>query len=158
MESAIMANTYTQIYLHVVFAVSARACMIQPHRKEELQKYITGIVTRRNQKLIAINCMPDHTHILLGLRPDESPSNLIGPIKTGFTNHINEQRWDRLPVFVARSIWCFSVSHSHLSTVISYIENQEEHHRVKSFQQEYIDFLERHKTRYNARYIFKPQE
>jgi REP element-mobilizing transposase RayT len=107
MESAIMANTYTQIYLHVVFAVCGRACMIQPHRKEELQKYITGIVTRRNQKLIAINCMPDHTHILLGLRPDESPSNLIGPIKTGFTNHINEQRWDRLPVFVARSIRCF---------------------------------------------------
>ena len=83
-----MANTYTQIYLHVVFAVSGRACVIQPKRKEELQKYITGIVTGCNQKLIAINCMPDHTHILLGLKPDEAPSNLIGRIKTGSTNHI----------------------------------------------------------------------
>jgi putative transposase len=64
-----MANTYTQIYLHVVFAVSGRACVIRADRKEELQKYITGIVTPRKQKLIAINCMPDHTHILLGLNP-----------------------------------------------------------------------------------------
>jgi putative transposase len=88
-----MANTYTQIYLHVVFAVSGRACVIQPKRKEELQKYIAGIVSGRNQKLIAINCMPDHTHILLGLKPDEAPSDLIGRIKTGSTNHINEQQW-----------------------------------------------------------------
>lgn len=67
-----MANTYSQIYLHVVFAVSERACVILPNRKEELQKYITGIVTRRKQKLIAINCMPDHTHILIGLKPDQA--------------------------------------------------------------------------------------
>src|SRR2546421_12806837 len=88
-----MANTYTQIYLHVVFAVCGRACVIRSNRKEELQKYITGIVTQRKQKLIAINCMPDHTHILLGLKPNEAPSDLIGRIKTGSSNHINEQRW-----------------------------------------------------------------
>jgi REP-associated tyrosine transposase len=88
-----MANTYTQIYLHVVFAVSGRACVIQLKRKEELQKYIAGIVSGRNQKVIAINCMPDHTHILLGLKPNEAPSDLIGCIKAGSTNHINEQRW-----------------------------------------------------------------
>src|SRR6266700_3742402 len=100
-----MPNTYTQIYLHVVFAVSGRPCLIQSERKEELQKYITGIVTRRNQKLIAISCMPNHTHILLGLKPDEAPSDLIGRIKSGSTNHINDQRWDRLPFFVAGRIW-----------------------------------------------------
>jgi putative transposase len=77
-----MANTYSQIYLHVVFAVSERACVILPNRKEELQKYITGIVTRRKQKLIAINCMPDHTHILIGLKPDQAASDLIGRKKT----------------------------------------------------------------------------
>jgi REP element-mobilizing transposase RayT len=77
-----VANTYTQIYLHVVFAVSGRICLIEPKRKEELQKYITGIVTARNQKLIAINCLLDHTHILLGLKPDEAPSALIAKIKT----------------------------------------------------------------------------
>src|SRR4029077_12819176 len=88
-----MANTYTQIYLHVVFAVSGRACVILPDRKEDLQKYITGIVTQRKQKLIAINCMPDHVHLLMELKPNEAPSDLIGRIKTGSTNDINEQRW-----------------------------------------------------------------
>ena len=88
-----MATTYTQIYLHVVFAVSERACVILPNRKEELRKYTTGIVTHRKQKLIAINCMPDHTHILIGLKPDQAVSDLIGRIKTGSSNHINEQRW-----------------------------------------------------------------
>src|SRR6266513_6498032 len=87
-----MANTYTQIYLHVVFAVSARACVISRARREELQKYITGIVTRKGQKLIAIYCMPDHTHVLLGLKPNIAPSELIGDLKTGSTNHINERR------------------------------------------------------------------
>ena len=88
-----MANTYTQIYLHVVFAVSARACVISPARREELQKYITGIVTRKGQKLIAVYSMPDHTHVLLGLKPNIAPSELIGDIKTGSTNHINERKW-----------------------------------------------------------------
>ena len=88
-----MANTYTQIYLHVVFAISGRACVISSARREELQKYITGIVTQKGQKLIAIHCMPDHTHVLLSLKPNIAPSDLIGDIKTGSTNHINEQRW-----------------------------------------------------------------
>src|SRR5438270_8237482 len=101
-----MANTYTQIYLHVVFVVSGRACVIRADRKEELQKYITGIVTQRKQKLIAINCMPDHTHILLGLKPNEAPSDLIGRIKTGSSNHINEQRWIGCRFSCAGGVWC----------------------------------------------------
>jgi REP element-mobilizing transposase RayT len=76
-----MANTYTQIYLHVVFAVSGRACVISAAHREELQKYITGIVTRQGQKLIAVYCMPDHTHVLLGLKPNIAPSDLIGTSK-----------------------------------------------------------------------------
>jgi putative transposase len=84
-----MANTYTQIYLHVVFAVSGRACVIAPARREDLQKYIAGIVTRKGQKLIAIYCLLDHTHLLLGLKPNIAPSDLIGDIKTGSSNHIN---------------------------------------------------------------------
>ncbi len=78
-----MANTYTQIYLHVVFAVSDRACVIADAHREELQKYITGIVTRKGQKLIAIYCMPDHTHVLLGWKPNVAPSDLIGDIRDG---------------------------------------------------------------------------
>jgi REP element-mobilizing transposase RayT len=142
--------------LHVVFAVSGRACVISSERREELQKYITGIVTRNAQKLIAIYCIPDHTHVLLGLKPNIAPSDLIGDIKTGSTNHINEQRW-----LVCRFSWqegysAFSVSHSHLDRVANYILNQETHHRRKSFQEEYVEFLERHRVPYEQRYIFKP--
>ncbi len=151
-----MANTYTQIYLHVVFAVSERACVIRPDRKSELQKYITGIGTQRKQKLIAINCMPDHTHILLGLKPDEAPSDLIGRIKTGSTNYINKQRWIGCRFSWQEGFGAFSVSHSHLSTVIGYIRNQESHHRRKSFQKEYLEFLDRHEVPHDARYVFKP--
>jgi putative transposase len=151
-----MANTYSEIYLHVVFAVSGRACVISSDHKEELQKYITGIVTRRKQKLIAINCMPDHMHILIGLMPDEAPSTLIGRIKTGTSNHINERRWIGCHFAWQEGFGAFSVSHSHLSAVIKYIRNQENHHRRKAFQQEYLEFLVRHEIPYDDRYVFKP--
>jgi putative transposase len=153
-----MANTYTQIYLHVVFAVSGRACVISSERREELQKYITGIATRKGQKLIAIYCMPDHTHILVGLKPSIAPSDLIGDIKSGSTNHINEQKLIGCRFSRQEGFGAFSVSHSHLGPVADYIRNQEVHHRRKSFQQEYIEFLERHRVSFDQRYIFKPVE
>src|SRR5258708_6040871 len=90
---ASMANTYTQIYIQVVFAVQGRQSLIVPERKEELHKYITGIVTRQGQKLIAVHCMPDHAHVLIGLKPSIVLSDLVGDIKTGSTNHINDNRW-----------------------------------------------------------------
>src|SRR6266700_8419547 len=116
-----MANTYTQIYLHIVFAVSGRACVVASSRKEELQKYMTGIVTRQGQKLIAIHCMPDHTHVLIGLKPSMALSDLVGDIKTGSTNHINKNRW-----VVGRFCWqegfgAFSYGHSQLNGIIAYI-------------------------------------
>jgi len=151
-----MANTYTQIYLHVVFAVSGRACVISCAHREELQKYITGIVTPQRQKLIAVYCMPDHTHALLGLKPNIAPSDLIGDIKTGSTNHINEQRWIGCRFSWQEGYGAFSVSHSHLDRVANYIRTQEAHHRRKSFQQEYVEFLERHQVRYDQCYIFRP--
>jgi putative transposase len=88
-----MPNTYTQIYIQIVFAVEGRQNLVAPNRKEELQKYITGIVTRQNQKLLAIHCMPDHTHILIGLKPNMCLSDLVGDIKTGSTNDINKNKW-----------------------------------------------------------------
>lgn len=153
-----MANTYTQIYLHAVFAGSGRLCVISSDRREDLQKYITGIVTRKGQKLIAIFCMPDHTHLLLGLRPDIAPSDLIGDIKTGSTNHINEQKWIGCRFSWQEGFGAFSVSHSHVGRVANYIHNQPRHHRRKSFQQEYLEFLGRHHVPFDQRYIFKPIE
>jgi putative transposase len=153
-----MSNTYTQIYLHVVFAVSQRACVIHARRKEELQKYITGIVTKRKQKTIAISCQPDHVHLLVGLKPDESLSDLVGNIKTGSTNHINEQRWVGCRFSWQEGFGAFSVSHSHLSNIIAYIRDQDTHHRRKSFREEYLKFLEKHDVPYDQRYIFRAIE
>ena len=152
-----MANTYTQIYLHAVFAVSGRLCLISSERREELQMYMTGIVTRNGQKLIAIFCMPDHTHLLMGLKPNIAPSDLIRDIKTGSTNHINEQ-WIGCRFSWHEGFGAFSVSHSHVGRVANYIHNQPTHHRRKSFHQEYLEFLERHHVSFDERYVFKPVE
>ena len=153
-----MANTYTQIYLHVVFAVSARACAITADRREELQKYMTGIVSRQHQKLLAIYCRPDHTHLLVGLKPSIAPANLIGDVNIGSTNHINEQRWIGCRFSLQTGSGAFSVSHSHLDRVASYIHNQDTHHRRRSFQDEYVSFLERHTVSFDKCYAFHPIE
>jgi REP element-mobilizing transposase RayT len=150
-----MANTYTQIYIQVVFAVQQRQNLIRPERKEELQKYITGIVTRQGQKLIAIHCMPDHTHVLLGLKPNMALSDLVGDIKTGSTNHINERKW-----VLGRFSWqegfgAFSYSHSQLGAVIAYINDQEKHHAKKTFREEYLHFLKKYEIQHDERYIFQ---
>ncbi len=151
-----MANTYTQIYIQVVFAVQGRLNLIRAERKEELHKYITGIVTRQGQKLIAIHCMPDHTHVLIGLKPNIALSDLVGDIKTGSTNHINENRW-----MVGRFCWqegfgAFSYGHSQLKGVIAYIRDQVRHHARKSFRREYLQFLKKFEIQHDERYTFKP--
>jgi putative transposase len=150
-----MANTYTQIYIQIVFAVQQRQNLIRPERKEELQKYMTGIVTRQGQKLIAIHCMPDHTHILIGLRPTIALSDLVGDIKTGSTNHINTQRWVPGRFSWQEGFGAFSYSHSHLNTVVKYIRNQVEHHTRKSFREEYLTFLKKYEVFHDERYIFE---
>ncbi len=151
-----MANTYTQIYIQIVFAVQSRQNLIRPERKEELQKYMTGIITRQGQKLIAIHCMPDHTHILIRLKPNMPLSDLVGDIKTGSTNHINENHW-----VIGRFSWqegfgAFSYSHSQLTGVIDYIRDQVKHHARKTFRQEYLQLLKKFEMPHDERYIFKP--
>jgi putative transposase len=119
-----MANTYTQIYIHVVFAVEGRQSLILPERNNELQKCIAGIISGQKQKLIVINNMPDHLHLLIGLRPDSSLSDLVRDVKAGSSKFINEKRW-----VVGRFSWqegfgAFSYSRSQLNPVIRYIEDQ----------------------------------
>ena len=150
-----MANTYTQIYLHVVFAVEGRQSLIARQHNDELQKYITGIVSAQKHKLIAINNMPDHMHILVGLRPDAALSDLVRDVKAGSSKFINEKRW-----IVGRFSWqegfgAFSYSRSQLDTVIRYIQDQQRHHAKKMFREEYLELLEKFGVQYDPRYIFK---
>jgi REP element-mobilizing transposase RayT len=153
-----MANTFTQIYIQVVFAVEGRQNLIQPERKEELHRYITGIVTRQKQKLLAIHCMPDHAHILIGMKPDCCLSDLVGDIKTGSTNHINRNRWVMGRFSWQEGFGAFSYGHSQLGTIIRYVQNQERHHARRTFREEYLDFLEKFEVPHDERYIFKPVE
>jgi putative transposase len=150
-----MANTYTQIYIQVVFAVQGRQNLIRPEHREELQRYMTGITTHQGQKLIAIYCMPDHTHFLVGLKPDATLSDLVGDIKTGSTNHINRSRWVRGRFCWQEGFGGFSYSHSQLGAVSNYIRNQEKHHARKTFREEYVAFLKRYEVPHDERYIFK---
>jgi len=151
-----MANTYTQIYIQIVFAVEGRQNLIDPVLNDELQKYITGIVTAQRQKLIAINNMPDHAHILIGQRPDSTLSDLVGNIKSGSTNFINRKRWVRGRFNWQEGFGAFSYSDSQLNTVIRYIQNQQTHHRKRSFHDEYVALLNKFNVPYDQRYIFKP--
>lgn len=151
-----MANTYTQIYLQIVFAVEGRASLIPPGHKDELHRYITGIVTNRGQKLIAINSMPDHMHILVGLKPDQALSDLVRDIKAGSSKFINEHHWVAGRFSWQEGFGAFSYSHSQLTDIIRYIQSQEQHHVRKSFTDEYREFLERFAVEYDSRYVFKP--
>ena len=150
-----MANTYTQIYIHVVFAVEGRQNLINPEHNDKIQKYITGIVTAQKHKLIAINNMPDHMHLLVGLRPDQSLSELVRHIKPNSSKFINENRWVAGRFSWQEGFGGFSYARSQLSAVISYIGNQQKHHAKKSFREEYIELLERFNVTYDPRYVFK---
>lgn len=149
-----MANTYSQIYIQIVFAVAGRENLISAARREELHKYISGIVDRRGQKMLSIFCMPDHAHILVGMRPSISVSDLTRDIKAGSSNFINDKRWVRGHFNWQEGFGAFSYSRSQIDSVCKYILNQEEHHKRKSFKREYIGFLKKFEVEYDDDYLF----
>ena len=133
-----MANTYTQIYIQVIFAVYGRLNLIRKEHKEELHKYITGIIRNNGQKLIAINSMPDHVHILIGLKPDLALSDLVRDMKSSSSAFINKRNWLPGKFNWQEGFGAFSYSRSQLDSEVKYIHNQEQHHKKKSFKEEYL--------------------
>ena len=150
-----MANTFSQIYIQTVFAVSSRASLIRDEFKEELYKYVTGIVRNNGQKLIAINGMPDHVHILIGLKPAMALSDLVRDIKAGSSSFINDKRWIRGKFSWQEGFGAFSYGHSQLGAVIRYIQNQERHHKRSSFKTEYLSLLKKFDVTFDEKYVFK---
>ncbi|MFD2034221.1 IS200/IS605 family transposase [Belliella marina] len=150
-----MPNTYTQIYIQIVFAVKGRQYLISKNKREELHKYITGIVQNRGHKMLSIFAMPDHVHLLVGLKPNISISDLVRDIKSGSSKHINDNNW-----VVGKFNWqegygAFSYSKSQIDNVVKYILNQEEHHKTRTFKEEYIDFLVKFEIEYDEKYLFE---
>ena len=129
-----MPNTYTQIHIHLIFAVKSRKNLIYENHRIELEKYICGIISNKKCKILAIYCNPDHTHILIGMNPTISISDLTRDIKANSSKFINEQRWIPLRFNWQEGFGAFSYSRSQLGAVIRYIENQQKHHAKKSFR------------------------
>jgi len=153
-----MANTYTQIYIHVVFAVEGRQNLIAPEHNDELQKYITGIVIAQRHKLITINNMPDHLHLLIGQRPDAALSDLVRDVKAGSSKLIREKHWVMGRFSWQEGFGAFSHARSQLDSVIRYIQNQQTHHAKQSFRDEYVELLEKFGVEHDQKYIFKTNE
>lgn len=150
-----MANTYSQIYIQVVFAVHGRENLIANGWRDELYKYITGIVKKHEQKLISIGGVSNHIHILLGIKPSIALSDLVRDIKANSSRFINERKFVRGKFNWQEGFGAFSYSYSQLDAVIRYIENQEAHHEKKSFKDEYKGFLKNFRVEYDERYLFE---
>ena len=149
-----MANTYTQIFYHVVFAVRNRDSLITPTIKDDLYKYITGIITNQNQKLFIINGMPDHIHILINCKPNMNLSNNVRDIKEHSTKFINAKKNLRGKFYWQEGFGAFTVSKKDVSIILNYIKNQEEHHKQKTFKDEYLEFLKENEIEFKEEYIF----
>lgn len=149
-----MANTYTQLYIHLVFAVQGRQHLITEAVRERLQQYLCGIAQSHKHKVLAIYCMPDHTHLLVGLQPDQSIADLVQLLKSNSSKWLNENR-----LLLGRFEWqrgygAFSYARSQLDSVVNYILTQPAHHQRLSFREEYLAFLKQFEVEFDPRYVF----
>jgi REP element-mobilizing transposase RayT len=149
-----MANTYSQIYIHLVFAVKNRESLIQSDWEEELFKYITGLVQNKGQKMLAISGIPNHIHIFIGMKPDCRISDLVREIKKSSNAFIKQNKFPKYAFSWQKGFGAFSYADSQVDTVVKYVLNQKEHHRKITFQEEYLRFLEKFKVEYDLKYLF----
>jgi len=149
-----MANTFSQIYLQFVFAVKHRQSLIAKEHKEELHKYITGLVQNRKAKMLAVHCMPDHTHLFVGFKPTILIADFVKEIKVESNEFINNKKWLTGHFSWQEGYGVFSYSHSHIDSVVKYVLNQEVHHQKKTFRLEYHQLLQRFYIPFEEKYLF----
>jgi REP-associated tyrosine transposase len=151
-----MANTYTQLYMHYVFAVQNRLSLISSGWQTDLFKYMNGIITQQGHKPFAINGMPDHVHILVSMSPVHAPSDLMYHIKRSSSLWINQNKFVAGKFSWQEGFGAFSYGKSQIPVIAGYIENQSNHHKKESFYKEYLDLLTEYDVPFDERYIFKP--
>lgn len=149
-----MADTFSQIYIHLVFSVKERQNVIHKTWREELFKYVSGILKGKDQKVFAIGGMPDHIHILISLRPNCMISELVNSVKTNSSKWINSRGFVKGKFNWQEGYGAFSYGQSQLDHVIQYINNQEQHHQKRSFKEEYIELLQRFNVKFEEKYLF----
>ncbi|MEK7818446.1 MAG: IS200/IS605 family transposase [Bacteroidota bacterium] len=150
-----MSGTFSQLYIQVVFAVKGRENLISKVWSDDLHKYISGIIKGKEQKSIIVNGMPDHIHAFIGLKPSMSISDLVRDIKNNSSNFINNKKFVKGKFSWQEGYGAFSYSHTHIQNVYQYILNQEEHHKKKTFREEYITLLKKFEIEYNEKYLFE---
>lgn len=150
-----MPNTFSQIYLHFVFSVKYRQALIPKAHKEELHKYITGLVQNRKAKMLAVNCMPDHIHLFVGYKPSFHIPDFVKEVKVESNEFITEKNWVKGKFNWQEGYGVFSYSHSHIDNVIKYINNQEEHHKKTTFREEYAGLLKKFDIAFEDKYLFE---
>src|SRR5512133_2057473 len=149
-----MANTYSQVYLQFVFVVKGRSNLIHPMHNEELQKYITGIVQNHNQKLICINNVPNHVHMLVGFGTTITMADIMESVKSVSSKFINEKKWVYRKFEWQRGFGVSSYPRKEIDNVIRYICNQQEHHKKISLNEEYLKYLKEYEVDFNEKYLF----
>jgi putative transposase len=149
-----MANTFSQIYIQIVFAVKNRSALISGKWEEELYKYISGIIKNKGQKPLAINGVENHIHILIGMKPDCNISDLVREIKKSSGTFIKEKKFTSHQFNWQEGFGAFSYSPSQLDNVIHYVVNQKEHHKKKTFQEEYLEMLHEFEIEFKTEYLF----
>ncbi len=150
-----MSGTYTQLYIQIVFAVKGHENIISMQWRDELHKYIAGIITGKGHKSIIVNGLPDHIHAYVGLKPSMAISDLVRDIMNNSSKFINERRFVKGKFQWQEGYGAFSYSHSQIQNVYDYILNQEKHHKRKTFREEYLDFLKKFELEYNNEYLFE---
>ena len=150
-----MAGTYSQIYIQIVFAVKGRANLLQKPWRDDVFKYMAGIVKGKNQKPIIVNGVTNHVHLFIGLKPAMSISDLVRDIKNNSSNFINEQKFVKGKFSWQEGYGAFSYGHSQIDRVYKYILTQEQHHQKKTFKEEYIEFLHKFEIEYDEKYLFE---
>ena len=150
-----MAGTFSQIYIQVVFAVQGRQNLLQREWRQEVFKYMAGIIKNKGQKPIIINGMEDHVHVFVGLKPVTALSDLVRDIKNNSSNFINDHKWVAGRFNWQEGYGAFSYSHSQIEMVYSYIQNQPQHHTKQSFKDEYVELLNKFAIDHETKYLFE---
>ncbi len=150
-----MAGTFSQIYIQVVFAVKGRDSLISPEWEERLYQYITGIVRRKEQKMLAINGTQNHIHFLIGMKPACCLSDLVREVKKSSNDFVNENKLSRFKFNWQEGYGAFSYNHSQIDNVAKYILNQKENHSKITFREEYIGLLRKFEIEHDERYLFE---
>ena len=153
-----MGNTYTQIHIQIIFAVQNRKALIKPNFESKLYSYISGIIQNYNHKVLQINGVEDHVHILIGYRPNQALSSLVQKVKQDSSKWLKANKF--VPDFFKwqEGFGAFSYSKDEITKVIQYIQNQEDHHKTLSFQDEYRKLLEKFDVQYDEKYILTDPE